>query len=397
MSDESISMYFRDIVSEPYRDYIVSLRRELHRIPEVGFDLPKTLAVVKRELDALGIPYTDRYGRSSLVGYLGREDAEKTIALRADMDALPVTEKTGLPFASVHEGKMHACGHDCHTAMLLGTAKMLKEAENSLPCRVLLIFQAAEEYAPGGAYLMAKDGVLEGVDAIVGFHVNPTKRVGEVGINNHVMSASSHGFFLDIYGKSAHVATPHRGVDAIAIACRIYNDIQIMRSRELNPITPALVGIGEIHGGSANNVICDHVRMHGTIRAHDNATDEYLYRRIGEIAKAIAEDAGGRVELTTTKHYPVLRNDPSVTAYVARSANRALHTAKIDIDLPPSMGAEDFAFFTERIPGAYFRLGCTEGDEVIPLHNDRFSPSEEVLVQGPAVLYRYVMDGEYGV
>lgn len=389
-------MYYKDIVSEPYRDYIVALRRELHRIPEVGFDLPKTLAVVKRELDAMGIPYTDRYGRSSLVGYLGSETAEKTVALRADMDALPVTERTGLPFASIHEGRMHACGHDCHTAMLLGTAKMLKAVEASLPCRVLLIFQAAEEFAPGGASLMAEDGVLDGVNAVVALHVNPTKKVGEVGINNHVMSASSHGFHLDIYGKSAHVATPHRGVDAIALACRIYNDIQIMRSREMNPFLPALVGIGEIHGGTANNVICDHVRMHGTIRAHDTETDAYLYRRIGEIASAIAEDAGGRAELTTTKHYPVLRNDPRVASYVARSANRALHHAKIDVDITPSMGAEDFAFFTERIPGAYFRLGCTEGDEVIPLHNDRFSPSEEMLVFGPAIFYQYVMDGEYG-
>ena len=383
------------IFLEPDRDYIVSLRRELHQIPEVGFDLPKTLAVIKRELDALGIPYTDRYGKSSLVGYLGREDAKKTVALRADTDALPVTEKTGLPFASVHEGKMHACGHDCHTAMLLGTAKMLKEVEDSLPCRVLLVFQAAEEFAPGGASLMAKDGVCDGVDAIVACHVTPTYKVGTFSINPSVMSASSHGFFLDIYGKSAHVATPHRGVDAIAIACRIYNDLQIMRARELNPITPALIGIGEIHGGTANNVICDHVRMHGTIRAHDDAVDEYLYRRIGEIARAIAEDAGGRAELTTTKYYPVLRNDAEVTARLARAAADALPDVTIDTKTPPSMGAEDFSFFTQRIPGAYFRLGCTEGDEVIPLHNDRFSPSERMLTQGPAVMFRYVMNGDY--
>lgn len=380
----------------PDEEYIVSLRRELHKIPEVGFDLPKTLAVIKRELESLGIPYTDRYGKSSLVGYLGREDAKKTIALRADTDALPVTEKTGLPFSSTHEGKMHACGHDCHTAMLLGTAKMLKAHEDELPCRVLLLFQAAEEFAPGGAYLMEKDGVLNGVDAIVGLHVNPTFKVGNFAINSHVMSASSHGFFLDVYGKSAHVATPHRGVDAIAIACRIYNDIQIMRARELNPFTPALVGIGEIHGGSANNVICDYVRMHGTIRAHDTATDTYLYRRIGEIARSIAEDAGGRIELTTTKHYPVLINHPGVAAAVTRAAERALPDGEINCNAIPSMGAEDFAFFTEKIPGAYFRLGCTEGEEVIPLHNDRFSPSEKALPLGSQILFRYVMDGDYG-
>jgi amidohydrolase len=381
---------------EPDRDYIVSLRREFHRIPEVGFDLPKTLAVVKRELEALGIPYTDRYGKASLVGYLGREDAGKTVALRADMDALPVEENTGLPFSSTHEGKMHACGHDCHIAMLLGTAKMLKEVEDELPCRVLLLFQAAEEYAPGGAKLMAEDGVLTGVDAVAALHVNPTFPVGRFSVNSHVMSASSHGFFLDIYGKSAHVATPHRGVDAIAIACRIYNDIQIMRSREMPPLAPAIIGVGEFHGGAANNVICDHVHMHGTIRAHETAHDEYMYRRIGDIAKSIAEDAGGRAELVTTKHYPVLKNDPETAREVAAAIRRAMPNGTVITNLEPSMGAQDLSFFLANTKGAFFRLGAREeGEEIVALHNCRFSPSEKALVLGPAIFYEYVMRGNY--
>ncbi len=382
-------------MSTPDRDYIVAIRRELHRIPEVGFDLPKTLAVVRRELEAMGIPYTDRYGKSSLVGYLGREDAGKTVALRADMDALPMAEETGLPFASQHEGKMHACGHDCHMAILLGTAKMLKAVEDSLPCRVLLIFQAAEEYAPGGASLMVKDGVCEGIDAILGVHVNPVLPVGTVAINDHVMSASSHGFFLEIYGKSSHVASPHRGVDAIALACRIYNDIQIMRSRELDPLLPALVGVGEFHGGTANNILCDHVHMHGTIRALDDKIDAFLYRRIGEIADALTRDAGGSYELTTTKYYPVLRNDRRITADLVAVAREALPACEIKTDLAPSMGAEDFAFFAERVPAAYFRLGARVGEEVIPLHNSRFAPSEEALPLGATLFYEYVMRGNY--
>ena len=385
-------MIFRD----PDLAYIIAIRRELHSIPEVGFDLPKTLAVIKRELDALGIPYTDKYGRSSLVGYLGREDAEKTVALRADIDALPVAEETGLPFASCHEGKMHACGHDCHAAMLLGTAKMLKEVENELPCRVLLFFQAAEEYAPGGAKLMAEDGVCEGVDAILACHVNMVMPLGTVALNESVMSASSHGFFLDIYGKTSHVAQPHQGVDAIAIACRVYNDIQIMRSRELPPLACAIVGVGEFHGGSANNIICDHVHMHVTIRTHETAHDEYIYRRIGEIAKCLAEDAGGRAELVTTKHYPVLYNDPTVAREVAAAARRALPDATVRTDINPSMGAEDFSFFLQKVPGAYFRIGARdEGDENIPLHNCRFNPSEKALEYGPRIFFEYVMRGNY--
>ena len=380
---------------QPDKDYIVALRRELHAIPEVGFDLEETLSVVKRELDSLGVPYTDRYGRSSLVGYLGPEGAKRTVALRADMDALPVKEATGLPFSSRHEGRMHACGHDCHTAMLLGTAKMLKEVEADLPCRVLLLFQAAEEYAPGGASLMVEDGVMEGVSAVVGLHVSPNFPVGELHLNSHVMSASSHGFFLDIYGKSAHVAVPHRGVDAIALACRVYTDVQVMRARELDPLIPAVIGIGEIHGGNANNVLCDHVRMHGTLRAHDGKTDDYMYRRIAEIARAVAEDAGGSAELSTTKLYPVLKNDPRMAAALARAARRALPTLTVREDAPSSMGAEDFSFFSEQVPGVYFRLGCRDGEEIVPLHNDRFSPSEDCLPYGPAVLYRFIMDGEY--
>ena len=383
-------------MSTPDRAYIVALRRELHAIPEVGFDLPKTLAVIRRELSALGIPFTERYGKSSIVGYLGREDAEKTVALRADTDALPVTEETGLPFSSTHEGKMHACGHDCHTAMLLGAAKMLKEDEDKLPCRVLLIFQAAEEYAPGGAKLMAEDGVCEGVDAIIACHVNTVLPLGTVGLNESVMSASSHGFFLDIYGKTSHVAQPHRGVDAIAIACRVYNDIQIMRSREMPPLAPAIVGVGEFHGGAANNVICDHVHMHGTIRTHEEAHDAYIYRRIGEIAKSIAEDAGGRAELSTTKHYPVLKNDPETAREVGAAILRAMPDAKLIMNIEPSMGAEDFSFFLAHTKGAYFRLGARpEGEEIVALHNCRFSPSEEALVHGPAIFYEYVMRGNY--
>ncbi len=380
----------------PDKEYIVALRRELHAIPEVGFDLPKTLAVIRRELTALGIPFTEKFGKSSIVGYLGREDAEKTVALRADTDALPVTEETGLPFSSTHEGKMHACGHDCHTAMLLGTAKLLKEVEDELPCRVMLVFQAAEEYAPGGAKLMAEDGVCEGVDAIIACHVNTVLPLGTVGINESVMSASSHGFFLDIYGKTSHVAQPHRGVDAIAVACRVYNDIQIMRSREMPPLAHAIVGVGEIHGGNANNVICDHVHMHGTIRALDTKHDEYLYRRIGEIAKCIAEDAGGRAELSTTKFYPVLKNDPATAREVVAAIRRAMPDGTVVTDLEPSMGAEDFSFFLEKIPGAYFRLGAREeGEEIVALHNCRFSPNEKALVLGPAIFFEYVMRGSY--
>ena len=380
------------ITPMPDKEYIISVRRELHRFPEVGFDLPKTLSIIRRELDALGIEYTERYGKSSIVGYIARGRG-KVVALRADIDALPIKEETGLPFSSEHEGKMHACGHDTHAAMLLGTAKMLKEIEDELPCEVRLFFQAAEEYAPGGAKLMCEDGVMDEVDAIIGAHIDIDYPMGTIALNYGCMSASSHGFYLDFYGKACHVSTPQDGVDAIAMAARAFLDIQVMRARELDPKAPVVLGIGEFHGGHANNVVCDHVHLHGTIRATSNKSDDYIYRRIGEIADAVARDMGGRAELTTSKHYPSIINDPAVAAAVVSSAKRVLGEECVNDKKEFMMGGEDFAFYTLHKPGAFFHIGCDSGKyEFAPWHNSHFIIDEDALVIGPKVMFDFVIN-----
>lgn len=373
------------------KEYIIRLRRELHQIPEVGFDLPKTLAVVRRELEAIGIPYTEKYGKSSIVATLNEGVGSKTIAIRADMDALPIQEETGLPFASTHPGKMHACGHDCHTAMLLGTAKKLKEMEKDIACCVKFVFQSAEE-GPGGAKLICDDGLMDTVDMMIGGHVYPDKPTGTISLNKVCQSAGSHGFRIHLYGKSCHVAKPHMGVDAIAMAMRVYSDIQVMRARELNPFDPVIVGIGEIHGGFANNVVCDHVMMHGTIRTHRNDLDTQIYHRIEQIAQSVAQDMGGSAVVETAKYYPVLINDADVSDAILQAAEQIVGKDKI-YEMPLTMGAEDFSYYTLYKPSAMFCLGAMPADgNYAPLHNGKMTVNEDVLDIAPNVFIQFVLN-----
>lgn len=373
------------------KQYIIRLRRELHQIPEIGFDLPKTLAVVRRELELIGLPYTECFGTSSIVATLNEGVGSKTIAIRADMDALPVQEETGLPFASTHPGKMHACGHDCHTAMLLGTAKKLKEMGKDIKCCVKFIFQAAEE-GPGGAKGICDDGLMDQVDMVIGCHIYPDRPAGTVSLNKVCQSAGSHGFRIYLKGKSCHVARPHQGVDAIAMAMRVYSDIQIMRARELNPFDPVVIGIGEIHGGHANNVICDEVMMHGTIRTHRNDLDAHIYQRIEQIAHSVAADMGGSAVMETAKFYPVLINDSGVSDAIIHAAEAIVGKDMVK-EAPLTMGAEDFAYYTLYKPSAMFGLGAMPADgKCVPLHNRKMTINEDVLDIAPNVFIQFVLD-----
>lgn len=373
------------------KQYIIRIRRELHQIPEIGFELPKTLAVVRRELEAIGLPYTEEYGTSSIVATLNEGVGSKTIAIRADMDALPITEQTGLPFASVHPGQMHACGHDCHTAMLLGTAKKLKEMEKDIKCCVKFIFQSAEE-GPGGAKPICDDGLMDQVDTVIGCHIYPDLPAGMVCLNKICQSAGSHGFKIHLQGRSSHVAKPHQGIDAIAMAMRVYSDIQLMRARELDPLEPVIIGIGEIHGGKANNVVCDRVMLHGTIRTHRNELDEHIYKRITQIAQSVAADMGGSATVETTKYYPVLINDPQVADAVLEAAEKIVAADKIG-EKPLSMGAEDFAYYTLYKPGAMFNLGVMPADGAyVPLHNGKLTVDEDALDIAPKIFIQFVLD-----
>jgi amidohydrolase len=275
--------------------------------------------------------------------------------------------------------------------MLLGTAKRLKEMEKSINCCVKFIFQSAEE-GPGGAKGLCDDGLMDQVDTVIGCHIYPDKPAGTISLNKTCQSAGSHGFRIFLKGKSSHVAKPHQGVDAIAMAVRIYSDIQMMRARELNPFDPVIIGIGEIHGGHANNVICDDVMMHGTIRTHRNELDEQIYTRIQQIAKSVAEDMGGSATVETAKFYPVLINDPNVSDAILQAGEAVVGKDNV-YEMPPTMGAEDFAYYTLYKPSAMFALGAMPADgNYTPLHNGKMRINEDVLDIAPNVFIRFILD-----
>lgn len=373
------------------KKYIIEQRRRLHRVPELGFELDKTLQIVREELSKLGISYTESLGKSSIVATINPESKGKVIAIRADMDALPIEEMTGLPFSSEHPGKMHACGHDCHTAMLLGTAKMLAEIKDQLTCKVKLIFQAAEEKG-GGAKLLCEDGVMKDVDFIIACHVASGFDTGTVLLNRSVMNASSRSIALTLEGKASHVSTPHLGTDAIAMACRVYNDIQIMRARELNPMKPVVIGFGEIHGGTARNIVCDKVWLNGTIRALDSETDALATKRIDEIAKSVSNDMGGSYSIECEQFYPVLKNDAAVADKLIKIIQENFGPEAFK-EKSINMGAEDFAWYLQEKPGAMFSLGVHKpGTDIVPLHNEKFSPDEDALTIAPEIFTQFILE-----
>ena len=373
------------------KDYIIKIYRELHQIPELGFDLPKSTAVICRELDAIGIPYTTQIGKSCIVATLNEGVGSKTIAMRADFDALPIQEETGLTYASTHPGKMHACGHDAHAAMLLGAAKALKAMENDIKCCVKFVFQSAEEIL-GGAKSLCDDGFMDQVDEIIACHINSEYMVNQFLVNRTCNSACSRGFKLHLYGKSAHVAKPHNGIDAIAMAVRVYNDIQFMRARELNPVDKVVIGVGAIHGGTVNNVICDHVEMNVSIRTQKTELDQHIYKRITQIAESVANDMGGRAELETYKYVPALVNDLTIVDALESAAIKIVGKDNI-FPRREALGGEDFAYYIQHKPGAMFNVGIRdEGMPHIPGHNGKLVVSENALECAPKIFVQYVLD-----
>lgn len=287
--------------------YIVRIRRQLHMYPELEFDLPNTLALVRSELTQLGIPFTEKYGRSSIVGYINPAHNGFTLGMRADMDALPLQEKTGLPYASCIDGRMHACGHDAHTAMLLGAAKALKAIEDRLPCRVLLVFQACEEGPYTGAKLMVEDGLMEEIDVICGLHVETSMETGCIGACSGVAMATSHPIIIEFFGRTSHASKPQQGVDALAMAVRCYMDLQMLLAHERDPLADECVlCIGSLHAGTTTNVTPDYAEIKISFRNFDMEFDERMLRRIRALAEHIALDAGGTAKVTDRIKAPVL-------------------------------------------------------------------------------------------
>ncbi len=378
--------------------YAVNMRRRLHEYPEIGFDLDRTLALVKRELDAMGLPYTDRYGRSSLVATLNEEKAHFTIGIRADMDALPITERTKVPYKSKIPGQMHACGHDAHTAILLDTARRLVEIKDEINCRVKFIFQSAEEYPPSGAKLMAEDGVMDDIDCAIALHCEPSVHMGRVNMCAGAQNAVSNGFILDFYGKSAHVVQQQTGVDAIMMAVKAYTAIEMAVAKEVPVKEPCVFNAGSIHGGESNNSICDHVSMYCTLRTWDATLDAKMTKRIKDICAAVAKESGGKFKYTQKKYYPILVNDKTMTERLWQAAAKVVGEKHIGMH-GRGLGGEDFAYFAQLKPCALFRLGVRNEQKecVYGLHQDKFNIDEDALEIGAEIFVQFVKDNMNGI
>lgn len=375
------------------KEYILSLRHEIHRHPEVGFDLDKTVAVVTRELDALGIEHTEALCRGSIVATINPEKKHFTIGIRADMDALLITEKTNLPFASEEDGKMHACGHDAHTAMLLGTAKALQGMKEKISCRVKLIFQPSEEGIDSGAEALVNAGVMDDIDIIIGLHVENWLESGCVGVCPGASMASSRNLRIDFYGRTAHATLPQTGIDALACAVRTYNDIQFMLSREIDPFAKYVCSIGKLEGGTSQNIVADHAYMLGTIRTFDEKLDSYIIKRITDIATAEAKNIGAEVNVDSSLKALVVHNDEEISRLVLKSAEKIVGKDKI-VPMREKMSSEDFSQYLTKKRGVFFRLGTRNealGCTTLP-HNNDFLIDENALPVGSDTCVQFVLD-----
>ena len=378
------------------QEYIVGLRRDLHQIPELGTELPETQAYVTAELDRIGIPYVCSKKDSSIIATIEGGKQGKTICLRADMDALPITEATGVPFTSRHEGRMHACGHDTHTAMLLGAGKVLWAHRQEIKGTVRLLFQTSEEQSRG-AEIMIANGAVEGADAVFGTHIgtilDKTIPTGTFIVPSGCCMAAFDKFVIKVNGKGCHGSTPEKGVDPVNIAAHIVIALQAITTRELNATKPLVVTIGKIQGGNQYNVIPGEVVIEGTIRTLEEEVRQFAAKRIGEISQATAAVFGGSVDYEMIWGAPPVTNDDNMAALAAKAAKEVLGEDNVITKLPaPNMGGEDFAYYLEKLPGAFMFLSSSnpaKGTDVAH-HNPKFNVDEDVLWEGAAVFVAIV-------
>lgn len=352
-------------------EYAVSCRRYLHQNPEVGFDLSNTVAFVRGELDKMGIVSTDRYGIGSLVAQLGPKDTP-LLALRADMDALPVEEKTGLVFASRRPGYMHACGHDAHTAILLTAAKMLKQIEQKLPCRVRLIFQPSEECADSGAKMMVDNGVMEGVAAIICTHCENGLETGAIGVCSGDYMAACAPITIEFFGKTSHATAPQRGVDAIAMAQQSYMQLKEAVA-QIAGDRPYIWSVGTFQGGTTHNVIADYCKMDISFRFYDNAFCEQVRQETARICTQIADVFGGSFKLHWHVSTGAVHNDSALTAAFAQILKKNGFSLK---SMQRRMSSEDFCWYITKAPGMLFRFGTGTAGKGTTHQND-FTIDEE--------------------
>ncbi len=377
---------------EDMKDWLVEIRRKIHMHPELGFEETETSRLVSEWLEKFGLEVKRGVAKTGVVSLLNGKKPGKTVAIRADMDALPMDEANQVPYASKVKGKMHACGHDAHVTILLGVAKFFSSIPDQVKGNIKWIFQPAEE-GGGGGRVMVEEGALENpkVDAIFGAHVFPFLPIGKVGVYEREGLASADRFTIKIIGKGGHAASPHVTKDPILAAGHLITQIHSIVSRNINPLESAVITIGKVSGGTAFNIIPDEVELLGTVRSLDSQVREELKNRIEQVTQGIVQSFRMECQFKFEYGYPVLVNDWEMTKLVSSACSKGIGEENVEV-LKPSMGAEDFAYYLEKCPGSYFRLGCRNEEKGIlhPYHSSLFDIDEEVLPFGVEMFTRII-------
>lgn len=372
------------------QETVISIYRDFHRHPELSGEEIRTSQVIQKYLKEWGIEYSAGYAKTGILGVINSKAKGPTVALRADIDGLPIFEKNTHNYISKTPGKMHACGHDAHTAMLLGTAKLLKAMEKDLPGKVLLVFQPAEENGPiGGAKPMMDDGVFAKYqpDAIFAQHVWPALPVGKVGVMSGPMMGNSDKFILRIEGKGGHASMPHQTIDAIVIANKVIDALQTIISRNVDPTESAVITVGKISGGYRYNVVAEQVDVEGTIRTLNQEVKQLVKQRFFEVVEHVTAAMGGEVTIEYIDGYPATTNTEEEALMVQSAAQLLLGDEATPV-VKPSLGSEDFSRFLEKYRGAFYWLGIKPRDlsQIIPLHDSKFVVEEESLLIGTELM-----------
>lgn len=372
---------------------LVTWRRKLHQKPELAFTERITAALIAQNLEKMGIEHDTEIAQTGIVAIIKSPYPGPVLAIRADMDALPIQEENEVEYRSQHDGKMHACGHDGHTAIALGTACYLAQHRHAFKGTVKIIFQPAEE-GPGGAKPMIEAGVLKNpdVDAIIGLHLWNNLPLGTVGVRSGALMAAVETFRILIQGKGGHGAMPHQTIDSIVVGAQIINALQTIVARNVNPIDSAVVTVGEFHAGSANNVIADTALLEGTVRYFNPIYDGYFQQRFTSIIQGICQAYGANYELDYWQLYPPVINDAQIAELVRSVAVEVVKTPAGIVPECQTMGGEDMSFFLQEVPGCYFFLGSANVEKGLayPHHHPRFDFDETALAMGVEIFVRCV-------
>ena len=377
---------------EEMKEWLVDIRRTIHRHPELGFEEVETSKLVSEWLQKFGLDVKRGMAKTGVVGLLKGKKPGRTVAIRADMDALPMDEANRVPYASQIKGKMHACGHDAHVTILLGVARFFSSIPDQTKGNIKWIFQPAEE-GGGGGRIMVEEGVLENpkVDAIFGAHVFPLLPVGKVGIYEREGLAAADRFTIKIIGKGGHAASPHVSKDPILAAGHLITQIHSIVSRNVNPLESGVITIGKVSAGTASNIIPDEVELIGTVRSLNPQVREELKSRIEQVTQGIARSFSMDYRFDFEYGYPVLINNSEMSKLVGSACSKGIGKENVEV-LKPSMGGEDFAYYLEKVPGSYFRLGCRNEEKglIHPYHSSLFDIDEEVLPFGVEMFIRII-------